>query len=340
VVLNWNGWRDTIECLESLFRLDYPSYSVVVCDNASSDGSLEQIRRWANGQVTSPCADINFAHLTTPPVAKPIPLIWYTSPEASLTGSDSSVDSVVIETGDNLGFAGGCNVGLRYALARTACEYVWLLNNDTVVERNSLTKLVEKMSTEPRLGICGSVLLDYALPRTVQALGGRRYSAWRGRVLPDTRSELTDAHFPSQRIDYVHGASMLVRREFLLNVGLMEEGYFLYFEELDWAMRASGRFQLGYAPDSFVYHKEGASIGTSSRRMARSLLSERYAARNRILFTRRYHPALVPSVLSWVMLTAVHRLLMGKPDKAAEIVAGAWDGLAHSLAASRPETRH
>src|ERR1017187_9290134 len=119
VVLNWNGWRDTIECLESLFHLEYPNYCVVVCDNASSDGSPEQIRRWANGETIASCANAHFEYLTTPPIAKPIPFMSYVSPSASLSGTNPKSDLVLIETGGNLGFAGGCNVGLRYALART-----------------------------------------------------------------------------------------------------------------------------------------------------------------------------------------------------------------------------
>jgi len=327
IIVNWNGWRDTIECLESLFGSDYTNYTVVVCDNASSDGSLEQIRLWASGGTIASCANPQLAHLTSPPIAKPIPLTPYLSSHESLSAPTSHHPLVLIQNGANLGFAGGCNVGLRYALAHDGCEYAWLLNNDTVVERDTLTELVEKMRTEPRLGICGSVLLDYGSERTVQAFGGRRYSAWSGRVLPQFKSTLSESQIPSQPIDYVHGASMLVRREFLQTVGLMEEAYFLYFEELDWAMRARDRFLIGYASLSFVYHKEGASIGTNVRIQSRSLLSEWYATRNRLLFTRKFYPLFVPTVLGWVFLTALHRLLSGNPQKARQIAAAAWEGL-------------
>jgi GT2 family glycosyltransferase len=245
---------------------------------------------------------------------------------------------VLIQTGANLGFAGGCNVGLRYALTRTACDFVWLLNNDTVVEADALRRLVDKMGEEPRLGICGSVLLDYLSPQTVQALGGRRYSAWSGRVLPQMQLSLAEAQMPPQSIDYVHGASMLVRTEFLRSVGLMEEGYFLYFEELDWARRAADRFLMGYAPRSFVYHKEGASTGTSSSWRARSEIAEHYSVRNRLLFTRRFHIALTPSVAGWVVLTFVHRLLLGGPRRAARIAAAAWEGLTCSKLSNRHAT--
>jgi GT2 family glycosyltransferase len=327
IIVNWNGWRDTIECLESLFRSDYSNYTVVVCDNASADDSLEQIRIWANGRIAAQSTNPQLAHLTSPPVAKPIQLSFYSNSYENSTPPASGHPLVLIQTGANLGFAGGCNVGLQYALRHEEYEYAWLLNNDTVVERDTLSKLVEKMRTEPRLGICGSILLDYRSEKNVRAVGGRRYSAWSGRVLPQRESTMSGPHPPSQPIDYADGASMLVRREFLKTVGLMEEAYFLYFEELDWATRAGDRFQIGYAPLSFVYHKEGASIGTHVLLQSRSLLAEWYATRNRLLFTRKYYPAFVPSVLVWVALTALHRLLTGNPRKARQIAAAAWDGL-------------
>jgi GT2 family glycosyltransferase len=300
---------------------------VVVCDNDSSDGSCEQIRCWAAGEIAATAANPGLARLSEPPAEKPIRLAFYPGPQSSLSEPCSDSPLVLIQTGSNLGFAGGCNVGLRYALAR-GCDYAWLLNNDTVVERDALTRLVERMDAEQQLGICGSVLLDYGAEQNVQALGGRRYSAWRARVLDHAKLLWrAETELPLQPIDYVHGASMLVSRRFLQSVGLMEEAYFLYFEELDWATRARGHFELGYAPRSVVYHKEGVSIGTNAQRLARSPLAEHYAARNRVLFTRKFYPALVPVVLGWVALSAMHRLLAGHPGKAAKIVAAAWEGL-------------
>lgn len=325
VVLNWNGWRDTIECLESIFHLHYPHYTVVVCDNGSSDNSLQNIRNWAEGVILGSPSDSKLPHLISPDTVKPIPYVFFASPDDSLRGPVTNTPLVLIQTGANLGFAGGVNVGLRYALSRTDCNFVWLLNNDTVVERHSLTHLVETMKSEPRVGICGSAIFDYYSPQTVQALGGRRYSVWSGRVMPQIGS--TGYQPPLQPIDYVHGASMLVSRAFLESIGLLDEKYFLYFEELDWAMRAKNHFLLSYSPLSFVYHKEGASIGTNSRRRNRSVLSERYATRNRLLFTRKFYPAFVPTVCGWVLLTAIQRLFTGQPGKAGTIFAAAWEGL-------------
>jgi hypothetical protein len=112
-------------------------------------------------------------------------------------------------------------------------------------------------------------------------------------------------------MDFVSGASMLASRAFLQTIGLMEESYFLYFEELDWAMRAKGKFKLGYASDSVIYHKEGAAIGSHLDRMKRSLISDQYLSRSRVLFTRRFFPSALPSVLAWVTIAAAYRALRG-----------------------------
>src|ERR1700692_5018323 len=72
VLLNWNGWKDTIECLESVFRLACEDFRIVVCDNASTDGSVEKIRQWARGELTAGCANPQLSGLTSPPVPKTI----------------------------------------------------------------------------------------------------------------------------------------------------------------------------------------------------------------------------------------------------------------------------
>jgi hypothetical protein len=108
----------------------------------------------------------------------------------------------------------------------------------------------------------------------------------------------------------------------------MEESYFLYFEELDWAMRAKGKFSLGYAPDSVIYHKEGATIGSNHDRKGRSLLSDQYASRNRVLFTRRFMPWALPTVLMSACLAVAERFCTGDAERAKSMLSGIFSGLA------------
>jgi hypothetical protein len=121
---------------------------------------------------------------------------------------------------------------------------------------------------------------------------------------------------------------MLVSRAFVEQIGSIDESYFIYYEELDWAERARGRFTLGYAPDSVIYHKEGAAIGTNANRKTRSLTSEKYQSKNRVVFAKRFCPWTLPTVLMTVCATALQRLCTGDAIRAKVILEGALRGLA------------
>src|SRR5699024_1368336 len=237
ILVNWNGWKDTVECLRSLQKLDYPDYSVIVVDNGSSDQSVQQIRQ----RVT---------------------------------------DIHLIENEENLGFAGGNNVGIRHALEREA-DYIWLLNNDTVVKADTLSHLVRRIERGTNIGICGSKLIYYHDRDKLQALGGGYFNKWLGTITTLGSQKSADISINLEEVetslDYIIGASMLVTKEFLNEVGLLNEEYFLYYEEIDWAMRSGDQFQLGFAPKSIVYHKEGASTGgQKSQEYSRSKQSDYY----------------------------------------------------------------
>jgi GT2 family glycosyltransferase len=324
ILLNWNGWRDTIECLESVFRLNYPRFTVIVCDNASTDGSVQKIEDWARGSIPVLCSSPDLSRLITPPIQKPIPFISMTTIEASAEKLPLDVHLVLLQTGSNLGFAGGNNVGIRYALAQGDCDYVWLLNNDTVAEPGSLSAMVRMAEADPKLGICGSQLRSYAPPHEVQTMGGRRYSHWTGRTKPLQAFATPPVSTAPGAPDYIEGASMLISRSCLEEVGLLDETYFLYYEELDFVKRARPSFKFGYSRESIVYHKEGASIGSASMRTNRSVLSEFYSARNRIVFARRHHPWFLLSVLSVTVLSALQRIMIGRPRSAVAILRGAF----------------
>lgn len=298
ILVNWNGWRDTIECLESLKGIDYASCRIVVCDNDSDDDSVGRIRGWAAQQRLS-CAE-------------------YRRSEGEV-GGVPGVDPwlVLIRNEDNLGFAGGNNVGMRYALAQGDVGYCWLLNNDTVVEPDTLTHLVARMRQDPAIGMCGSTIRLYHDRTKVQALGGGLYLRWIGLPWHYGRFSVTGAHEIDQdraeaRMNYVEGASMLVSRAFLDDVGLMAEEYFLYFEETDWAERCRGKYALGYAAQSIVYHKVGGSIGTCSNPMRKSFTCDYYNIRNRIVFALRYYPQTLATIFPILLLECLLRVVFGR----------------------------
>jgi GT2 family glycosyltransferase len=234
--------------------------------------------------------------------------------------------TVLIHTGGNLGYAGGMNAGMRYAIDQGDAAYVWLLNNDTVVEPDALSELLLRVKKDPGIGICGSTLVYFNDRQKVQALGGAAYLPWRARsvALGAFGSVGQIPHDPTeteQHMAYVVGAAMLVSSAFIHRVGLMDESYFLYSEEHDWAHR--GRrlgFKLGWSPRSHVFHKHGATIGTSAS--GGSTLSLFYLYRSKALFAARFFPWLLPISLHMLVWDSAKFLLKGQVEKAWAVLRG------------------
>lgn len=306
LVLNWEGWNDTIECLESVFRLDYPRCRVVVCDNASSNRSLEHIRAWADGELAwHPQNEHPFWGSSPSSVPKPISYVCYDRIQAERGGDpDDPSPLILVQTGANLGFAGGNNVGIRFVMAQPDAGYIWLLNNDTVVDHRSLRAKVDLARSDPTVGMVGAKLLEYDRPDTIQAIAGGTLIRWQGMTRHLGQGEPDGKQWRrSIEVDYVTGASLLVRIETVQSVGPLDERYFLYSEEVDWCLRAKEkRWRLVYAPDATVWHKEGGSVG------AKSLLSDYYGVRSSLLLIEKFYPRLLPVAT----LYSLYRCLLPK----------------------------
>ncbi|MDA9316077.1 glycosyltransferase family 2 protein [Pseudomonadales bacterium] len=294
VLLNWNSKEDTIECLESLYKMKGVSFRVFVCDNGSTDDSLPCLSRWATEQGVS--------HIEVRPGPQQIP---------------EQTKLVLIDNGANLGFAAGNNTGIALALGQPETSHVWLLNNDTTVEQDSLETLHRRMAQDQAIGACGSLIKFYDDQSVIQAVGGCEFnyttgvaSESLGRYLPD--STVLDVADYEARMDYISGAAMLLSREYLETVGLMEESYFLYYEEIDWAIRAKGLFKLAIAVDSIVYHKEGSAIGSASFQRAASPTSEFYLMRSKLRFMARHLPKNLPIAYAATFAQALNRFRRGQ----------------------------
>ncbi|MBV8970708.1 MAG: glycosyltransferase family 2 protein [Sphingomonadaceae bacterium] len=318
VLVNWRRAADTIECLESLLRSTI-DVRVAVVDNASGDGSVEAILGWAAGDVSPPEPTPAMARLTTPPLAKPI-AVQHLQPGEAAAATPGTSGLTVIDAGANLGFAGGNNVGLGFLLRDPAIEYVWLLNNDTVVEPEAAAALLARLDATFNVGMCGTIVRYYHRPDTVQALNGHRFSLWlgtsRGIGADGPATQAFDPSRVARETDFVLGASLAVSRRFVAVVGPMTEDYFLYYEEVDWAFRNGGRFATAFANGAIVYHKEGGSIGSSGRRGQRSVLSDYYLARSRLGFIRRRVPLMLPWHWGLTVAAIGRRLVRGQPKKA------------------------
>lgn len=318
VLVNWRRADDTIECLESLLRSPLP-LGVVVVDNGSGDGSAERIAAWAAGDVLSTCASADMARFSTPPLTKPR-TVRRLDAAAAATLSPDNADITLIDAGANRGFAGGNNIGIAFLLREAAIDYVWLLNNDTVVDADAASALLARMDATHNVGMCGTVVRYYFRPDTIQALNGHHFNLWSGTSRGISTGAQATTSFDPARVaretDFVLGASLAVSRRFVEVIGPMTEAYFLYFEEVDWAYRNAGRFAIAFAHGAIVYHKEGGSIGSSLVKGQRSPLSDYYLARSRLGFIRRRAPLLLP--WHWLLTLGVigRRLIRLQPKKA------------------------
>ncbi len=200
----------------------------------------------------------------------------------------------LIQSEANLGYAGGNNLGIRYALDRNA-DYVWILNPDTVVEPDSLERLVQTMSRFPEAGIIGSRLVRGDDGTTVLFNGGIiDWSRAAKPVLPDMGKPERDVKTKTvTQIDYATGASMLVRRRLFDEVGLLPERYFLYFEETDFNIRARrAGWRILLEPRSRVLHYRRSWGAVPAPYYVY------YYVRNRILFGRTFTAAPVEVMIS------------------------------------------
>lgn len=272
ILLNWNGWRDTLQCLRSLEVLYYPNYRVVVVDNHSTDHSVEWLRE-------------TYPNLT------------------------------ILKTGKNLGFGGGNNVGIRFALSKRT-DYVWLLNNDTKVDPPALSAMINMAEADSRIGAVGSVLYYLHEPERVQAWGGGWVNLWLGMAHHFTMPVLSEC------IHYITGASILIRRAVLEEVGFFDKGFFMYWEDADYCFRVrKAGWKLMVAQDAKVWHKESASLGK------RNPVLDTYFSASTIRFLRRYASVPALPILIGVGGKLLRRVLTGDWER----VRAVWRGVADAV---------
>ena len=282
VLLNWNGWEDTIECLESLYRIDYSNYRIVLVDNNSSNESLLKIKDYCNGNIK---VKSNFFEYNEN--NKPIQIKEYSKEESeSITNrKDLNGNNLILIKNDiNYGFAEGNNIGIRYALQTLNADYVLLLNNDTIVDKDFLGEMVDLGEIDENTGIIGPKIYYYDDPSIIWCIGGK--IDWKlARGLHVGTNEVDNGQYNrTEEFDYVSGSAFLVKREVLNRAGLMDKKFFLYFEESDLALRASKKgYKSVYAPEAKIWHKVSKSGGGLSKPIGLY-----YITRNRWLFMKKW----------------------------------------------------
>lgn len=244
VVLNWNGWRDSVPCVESIRESSYPNITIVLVDNGSTDDSVSQIRK------------------TFP-------------------------DLVVLEMARNLGYAAGNNCGIRYSLEQSA-DYVLILNNDTVVPKDSIQELVEYAERTPGAALIGPGISDLTTGEFLDLPMAERISLGSivltkspvQRIIRRTRFYRKYFYLGSapHEVYAIHGSAMLFRRSTLERIGMFDEETFIYWEEFILAekLRKAG-MQTYVVPSIRIIHKGNASISKiGAFRFLENMKSEKY----------------------------------------------------------------
>lgn len=294
IILNWNGWEDTIECLESLYQITHQNYDVIVVDNGSKDESIKKIKDYAQGQI-----EVKSKFFEYNSDNKPIQIFEYTKGEAG-NGRDiidlpSSQKLTIIKNDENCGFAAGNNIGIRYALNVLDPDYVLLLNNDTVVDKRFLDSGLKLMKENENVGIVTGKIYFYDNPDIIWAAGGK-IKSWTGSGRGIGNKQLDKGQFNKNKvIEYAPGTMALVRRSVFEKVGFLPECYFATGEEMEFAVKASKvGYNIMYNPESILYHKVGMSSNVS--------LKYRYNSwRTRLLYVERNLPS-----ISWKILAGFY----------------------------------
>jgi len=211
---------------------------------------------------------------------------------------------VYIRSKENLGFAGGNNLGIR----RAKGDYLLFLNNDTEITAGFISTLQKELENHPDIGLLSPLILYFDDQRKIQYAGytPMNYLTGRNRGMGFMEEDIGQYDHVTTETGYCHGAAMICRRADLQRVGLMEEHFFLYYEELDWCEKFKrAGLKIGFTGKAKIYHKESMSVGKES------LLKTFFMVRNRWLFIRRN--AKWPSMLvfsAYYLLVAVPFLLL------------------------------
>lgn len=286
IILNWNGWKDTIECLESLYQINYENFNVVVVDNCSKDDSIQKIKEYCQGDVT-----VESKFFTYNPSNKPIKIFEYDYEQLKSLGEvknnlnslPSNLKLILIKNNKNYGFAEGNNIAIQHALKTLKSNYVLLLNNDTVVDKDFLVEMINVAEANEKIGIVGSKTYFYEKEHLIQ-LEGIKLNWFLGEInqINHKKEEHTEFDNKIRYSDAICGCSMLIKEEVISKIGFLDPRYFLYFEDIDFSIRTKrSGYDIIYVPNSKIWHKMSVSTKKGS-------IKEYYWGRNLFRFMKCY----------------------------------------------------
>ncbi len=244
---------------------------------------------------------------------------------AAISEQFAEVELIALPT--NVGFAAGCNIAIRKTLDRGSCDYIFLVNNDAAVHPNTLSGLLESARSYPAGAILGPKVYYWQDRQKIWYAGARR----RRGVLAATdtgRGEIDTGQFSQRReVDYIFGAAMLIHRRVFEKVGLFDERFFVYLEDLDFCIRAQANgFPIVFVPEAHVWHEGSASTSHDSS-LRRSYLLESTA----VFLKKHASPVtILPIVIYWSLLfcmSTAYDMLRGDSLSIVRSVRSVYSGL-------------
>ena len=231
ILVNYNGYQDTIECLKSLKELEYHNYEVIIVENGSKDYEKVKNDRFLND------------------------------------------NAIVILEKENGGFSAGNNIGIKYAL-ENGTDYVFLLNNDTTIDKNAIKYLVEIAENDNKVGIATGNIYYYSQPDKLWYSNGiYNYKKGATYMVNDATAE----------VSFICGCMMLIRKDTIEQIGMLSDDFFLYSEDTEYVCRAvKAGWKLKWTPEAKVYHKISASTVENSD------FQQYYMIRNNLVIVKEY----------------------------------------------------
>ena len=292
IILNYNSWQDTIECVESVMKSDYRNFQIIILDNNSPDNSMENLKKWAKKKG-------DFIFLKKEEVEQFSNIDWEKVLGIKNNFNQKNYPLVLIQNGENRGYAAGNNVFLRFLLKNNIKSFVFLLNPDTTIEPCTLKNLIE-CAKKDRMAVYGVNIYDYFDSEKEIIKGGFKITNY-GTVKPIKGEDKL------KELDFVSGSALFCHIDVFKKVGLLPEEYFLYWEDADWCSKAKRQgVKLLLCDNAKVYDKGGKSVGGRKNN-----LSDYYYTLNIFKFYEKYFPNRKKSIYFFVFLRGLKKFFVG-----------------------------
>lgn len=274
IILNFNVFQDTIECLESLTQVAYANYNIILVDNKSTNNSIDELIKWMKKKSIYNGLIYEVESMNRNQGYK------------NIMGciQENKKNLILIRNDQNSGFTGGNILGYRFACECLKFDYVMLLNNDTVVDKLFLKEMIKVMEADKKIAIAGPKLYLYNKKNQLQCVWSN-VNLWKGNASWVGGYQYDDGQFDfvKKDCDSISGACFLIRNEVIREISFLDDIYFCYWEETDYCFRARrAGYSNAYIFKAKIWHK----VAKSSKQIKGHLIY--WSTRNNFLFMARY----------------------------------------------------